>query len=105
LIKRYLFPLRRWWWLIAASTLVAAFLSFVYINRQPKVFQTHTTLMIGTTITNPNPSFNDFALGQQLAAAYANIANRQMIRDATMKALDMTRLPEYNAQAMPNTQL
>ena len=88
-----------------ASTLVAAFFSYLYILRQPNIYRTHTTLMIGTAISDPNPSSNEFALSQQLAAAYANIANRQMIRDATMNALALDGLPEYVARAVPNTQL
>src|SRR3990170_4105397 len=104
-LKKYTFPLRKWWWLVVASTLVAGILSSVYILRQPKIYQTHTTLMIGTTINDPNPTNNEFALGQQLADAYANIANRQMVRDATMKALGINQLPPYNAHALPNTQI
>jgi succinoglycan biosynthesis transport protein ExoP len=102
---RYFYPLRRWWWLVTVSTLVAAVLSFLYISHQPRIYQTHTTLMIGTTINDPNPTYNDFALGQQLAEAYANIANRQIIHDATLTALGLNQLPDYNAHALPNTQL
>src|SRR4030067_3122006 len=103
--KRYLFPLRRWWWLILASTLVAAVLSYLYLYQQPKIYQTHTTLMIGAAITNPNPSYNDFVLGQQLADAYANLNNLQLIREATMNALNIDQLPEYKARVEPSTQL
>lgn len=103
--KKYFFPVRKWWWLILASTLVAAVLSYIYVSRQPKMYQTHTTLMIGTTITNPNPNYYDFIMGQQLADAYADITNRQMIREATMKALNLSQLPEYIAKVEPSTQL
>jgi capsular exopolysaccharide synthesis family protein len=104
-LTKLIFPLRKWWWLVLASTLVAAIFSYLYVLRQPNFYQTHTTLMIGTTINDPNPTSNEFALGQQLTEAYANIANRQMVRDATLKALEMDQLPEYIARAVPNTQL
>jgi len=61
--------------------------------------------MIGTTINNPNPSGNELFLGQQLAAAYADLANREIILNATKNALGMNQLPEYIARALPNTQL
>jgi succinoglycan biosynthesis transport protein ExoP len=104
-LNKYIFPLRKWWWLLVGSTLIAAIFSSVSVLRQPTIYQARTTLMIGTTINNPNPSTNELSLGQQLASAYANLANRELVYDATKNALGMTRLPEYIASALPNTQL
>jgi len=104
-LNKYIFPLRKWWWLLVASTLIAAIFSFLSVLRLPTLYQAHTTLMIGTTINNPNPSNNELSLGQQLAAAYADLANREMILNATKNALGVNQLPEYTAQALPNTQL
>src|ERR671922_922828 len=104
-LNKYIFPLRKWWWLVVASTLIAAIFSSVSILRQPPIYQARTTLIIGTTINNPNPSSNELFLGQQLAAAYADLANREIVRNATKNALGMNQLPEYFARALPNTQL
>jgi capsular exopolysaccharide synthesis family protein len=103
--NKYIFPLRKWWWLVVASTLIAAIFSSLSILRQPTIYQARTTLMIGTTINDPNPSGNELSLGQQLAAAYADLANREIVYNATMNALGMDQLPEYIARALPNTQL
>jgi capsular exopolysaccharide synthesis family protein len=104
-LNKYIFPLRKWWWLVVASTLIAAIFSSLSVLRQPTIYQASTTLMIGTTINNPNPSSNELFLGQQLAAAYADLANREIVRDAAMNALGLSRMPEYLAQALPETQL
>jgi capsular polysaccharide biosynthesis protein len=104
-LKKYIFPLRKWWWLVVASTLIAAIFSLLSNLRQPTIYQARTTLMIGTTINNPNPSSNELFLGQQLAATYADLANREIVRNATMNALGMKGLPDYIARALPNTQL
>ncbi len=104
-LNKYIFPLRKWWWLVVASTLIAAIFSSLSILRQPAIYQARTTLMIGTTINNPNPSSNELLLGQQLAAAYADLANREIVRNATKNTLGMNQLPEYIARALPNTQL
>ena len=104
-LNKYIFPLRKWWWLVAASTLIAAIFSSLSVLRQPTIYQARTTLMIGTTINNPNPSSNQLLLGQQLAATYADLANREIVRNATKNALGMNQLPEYIARALPNTQL
>jgi succinoglycan biosynthesis transport protein ExoP len=104
-LNKYIFPLRKWWWLLVASTLIAAIFSSLSVLRQPTIYQARTTLMIGTTINDPNPSNNEFVSGQQLASAYADLANREIVRNATMKALNINQLPEYVARALPNTQL
>jgi succinoglycan biosynthesis transport protein ExoP len=104
-LSKYIFPLRKWWWLLVASTLIAAIFSFLSNLRQPTIYQARTTLMIGMTINNPNPSSNELLLGQQLAAAYADLANREIVFNATKNALGMDHLPEYIARALPNTQL
>jgi len=90
---------------MVASTLIASIFSSLSILFQPTVYQSHATLMIGMTINNPNPSSNELSLGQQLAAAYADLANREIVRNATKNALGMNQLPEYIARALPNTQL
>ena len=104
-LNKYIFPLRKWWWLLVASTLIAVMFSSLSVLRQPTIYQSRTTLMIGTTINNPNPSSNELMLGQQLAAAYADLANRELVRNATKDALKVNELPEYIARALPNTQL
>ena len=104
-LNRYIFPLRKWWWLVVASTLIAAIFSTLSMLRQPTIYQARTTLMIGMTISNPNPSNSELSLGQQLAAAYADLANREIVYNATKNALGVDQLPEYIARAIPNTQL
>lgn len=103
-LKKYILPLSRWWWLIAATTLVAAAASFLATLRQPPIYQAITTLMIGRAIMDPNPTSNEFYLSQQLASNYAEIANREPVRNATMQALDLKWLPNYLARAVPEGQ-
>ena len=104
-LKDYLIPLRKWWWLIVAATLVAAASSFMVTRQQSPIYRTHTTVMIGSAIENPNPNGTEFWLTQQLASTYADIVNREPIRNATMAALGLTWLPGYSARVVPNTQL
>lgn len=104
-LKKYIYPLRRWWWLLVAATLVAAVSSFIVTLGQPKVYQATTTIMIGRTIADPNPTASEVYLSQQLAGTYADIANRDVVRNATMTALKLDWLPSYRAQALPNSQL
>jgi capsular exopolysaccharide synthesis family protein len=98
-------PLKRWWWLVVAATLLAALSSCLYVRQQPAVYGASTTLMIGRVFEDPNPTGNELALGQQLAATYADLAQRQLVREKTMAALGLSSLPEYSAQPLPNVQL
>ncbi len=102
--KRYVLPLRRWWWLLLAATLIAALSSFLATLRQPPIYQTLTTLMIGQVIADPNPTSGEFFLGVQLAENYAEIANREPVRIATKQALGLNWLPDYRATALPDGQ-
>jgi capsular exopolysaccharide synthesis family protein len=104
-LKTYFRPLRRWWWLLVASGLLAAISSFISVRQQPPLYVATTTLIIGRSFDNPNPTGNELALSQQLAETYADLAYRRPIREQTMAALGLTRLPEYNAHTLPNQQL
>ncbi len=104
-LKEYIAPLRKWWWLLVAATLVATVASYLATRQQPPIYQSRTTLMVGRAIENPNPSGNDLWLTQQLASTYADIARRSPIKEATMAALGLTWLPEYNVRPVANTQL
>ncbi len=104
-LKGYILPLRKWWWLIVAATLVATVSSYLATRQQSPIYQTRTTIIIGNTINNPNPNSYDYYQSVQLATTYADLVKRDNIRLATMTALGLTFLPEYNARSVPNTQL
>lgn len=104
-LKQYFNTIRKWWWLIAASTLVAMISSFIAVQQQPSIYKAKTTLMVGRSLADPNPTGNDVWLGQQLAQTYAEIAKRQPVQEATKQALGLTWLPQYTVSLVPNTQL
>jgi polysaccharide biosynthesis transport protein len=104
-LKTYFAPLRKWWWLILASTIIATVTSYLAVSQQPPIYRTHATLLIGSAINNPNPSGNEFWLSQQLAETYTNLAQRDVVRQAVMDSLGITWLPAYLARVVPNTQL
>jgi capsular exopolysaccharide synthesis family protein len=82
-IREYLEPLRKWWWLIVLSTVVAGTSSYLATRQTVPVYSSAATLMIGNPIENPNPSSNEFFLTEQLAKAYVDIAKRASVRNNT----------------------
>ncbi len=93
-LKEYLTPLLRWWWMLILSTLIAAGASFWATRQQPAQYTSSTTLVIGSSIENPNPSQNEIFLSSTLASTYVNLANRASIRDAVQQELGLNWLPD-----------
>lgn len=104
-LREYILPLRRWWWLILASVAVAAASSAIYTLTRPDLYQSRATVMVGAAIQDPNPDSMQFWLSQELAATYANLAQRQSVREGVMAELGMEWLPTYSVAAVPNSQL
>lgn len=93
-LKEYIMPLIRWWWLLLLSAMIAAGASFWATRQQPDQYTSSTTLVIGSTIDNPNPSQSDIYLSSTLASTYVNLANRASVRESVSRELGLSRLPE-----------
>lgn len=104
-LKPYIAPLLRWWWLILLAVALAAGSSWYVISQQPKVYTATSTLAVGRIIENPNPSATQINLGQQLAATYADIAERERVKDAVKETLGLNRLPQYRASLSSQNRL
>jgi polysaccharide biosynthesis transport protein len=102
--QSYLTPLLKWWWLILLSTVLAFATSLFAVWNLPLVYTSHTTLIIGKTISNPNPSTNDFWLNQQLASFYTDLSYRDPVVSAVKKAVGMNVLPGYTVKPLGNNQ-
>ncbi|MBK9926035.1 MAG: polysaccharide biosynthesis tyrosine autokinase [Anaerolineales bacterium] len=104
-INSYIRPLIRWWRLVVVVTMLAVISSAVSTLFQPALYESRTTLVIGTTILDPNPDSGQIYIAQQLAGIYADMARREPIQQATMNALGITWLPQYQSKVVPNTQM
>jgi polysaccharide biosynthesis transport protein len=104
-LKDIIGPLLKWWWLLVLATVIAGVSSYFATRDLPPIYQARTTLMVGGTINELNPSGNEVRISVQLAEYYATLAHREPIRSNTMAALGLTRLPEYNARQLPNNQM
>ncbi|NLE57102.1 MAG: hypothetical protein GX616_01985, partial [Planctomycetes bacterium] len=104
-LKEYIIPLKKWWWLIVAATLIATVSSYMFARRQPYNYQASTTLLVGTAAHDLNPTGNEFYLAQQLATTYVEIVQRESVRNNTLAALSLPKLPPFSVRMIPNTQL
>ncbi len=104
-LKSIFAPLWKWRWIILAAGLIAGVISFAISLQQAPEYLSKTTLILGQSINNPNPSSSQFFLEQQLAAIYADMGTREPVRKGTMDALGLSWLPPYTVRALPETQL
>jgi capsular exopolysaccharide synthesis family protein len=104
-INTYIRPLIRWWRLIAIVTVVAMVASTISVMLQTNYYVTKTTLVVGTSFLDPNPDSNKIYIAQQLAGIYADRVLREPIQVATMNALGINWLPQYQSRVVPNTQM
>jgi polysaccharide biosynthesis transport protein len=104
-LREFILPLRKWWWLIVLATLLGGVSGYMAMSRQPPIYRTRATMMVGNAIDNPNPNGYEFYMTQQLANTYADIAKRDNLREAVKQALGLSWLPDYTARVVPETQL
>jgi len=89
---------------------VAAAGSYVTSSRQPRIYQTSATLMVGQVFQETNPSGQDFYTLELLAESYSQIAVRQPILQATVDSLGLEMGWQdlkwrVSAAPLPRTQL
>lgn len=89
-LKQYVAVIWKWLWLIILATGVAAGSSYLASRSAVRVYQTSTTLMVGQTISNPNPATVDLYTSQQLARTYAEMASRQPVLQAVVESLKLS---------------
>ncbi len=89
-LRQYLNILAKWWWLLALSAVIAAVSAFFATRAIPKTYVSHTTLMVGQTLQNPNANQSDLYTGQALAQSYSDLVTREPVLQATLKALGLS---------------
>lgn len=105
ILREYIRPLLAWWWLILITAIIAAASAYFYLRDQPLVYRSSTTVMVGESLEDPNPNSAELGLTKQLAQAYAEIAVRAPLRQATMAALGLSSMPEYTVTAREDSSL
>lgn len=104
-LQTYLAPIRKWWWMVLAAAVVGLLASAVILRQRPPTYQARAALMIGRTVFDPNPTSAQLGLGERLADTYAALARRDPVQNATMAALGLNELPEYETRPIPEAQL
>jgi capsular exopolysaccharide synthesis family protein len=71
--RRQLTVLRRWLWLLIASTLLAGGSAYLVSSALPKMYESTATLLVGQTLSTSNPDVNQLLASQRLSQTYADL--------------------------------
>ena len=109
-LKQYIAALSKWWWLIATSVVVAAIVSYLATQAQPRQYWAGTTIMVGDPFRDRRANTGDIQISQVLAQSYADIATREPVLRSTLNALNLpwdtgTLRDKVTARVVAGTQL
>jgi len=62
---------RRWWWFVAAVLVMSTAAGYWINSQRPEMFEAETRLLVGSSISSPNPSLDDIRAATQLLETYA----------------------------------
>lgn len=101
---------RRWGWLLVISIVVPALVANYLASGQPDFYQAKATLMVGTGLQNPDPDPWQLTTANNLANAYARLAQEGPIVNAVIAQLGLDRSPsdlaaQISTRVYPEAQL
>jgi succinoglycan biosynthesis transport protein ExoP len=97
-IRKYLRLVKRWWWLLIVGAVIPMALSYYFVSQQPDLYQAKATIMVGTSLLNPDPDLLQMNLSSTLAAAYAELVRQGPFTEAVIERLGLERTPEQLAE-------
>lgn len=107
-LKDYWAIAKKWWWLAVACVLISSVSSYIGTLNMPRIYQATTTVMVGQTLQQANPSNNDIWISQQLAQTYSEMVKRRPVLEGAAMALGLQFVPapdSISTRQVPSTQL
>ena len=81
--------LRKRWPIVLALPILMGILGYLYSARQTPIYESTSSIMVGTAIQSSDLSRTDIQTSQQLALTYADIARREPVLQSTIDALQL----------------
>jgi non-specific protein-tyrosine kinase len=83
--------------LLLAIIVLTAVAAYFISGSQAKVYQSHTTLLVGQSLTAANPDYNQLLVSQQLSSTYATVATTRPLLAKVIARLGLSETPEQLA--------
>jgi capsular exopolysaccharide synthesis family protein len=81
--------LRHRWWLLVLAVAIAAVPTYLVSRSLPKVYEAHTTLLVGLGLPGTSPDYQQLLASQQLSQTYSRIATTGPVLEAVKAALGL----------------
>lgn len=99
-LKRYLYLLLRWYWLIVGAVLLAGGVAYVLANNQPRVYQASSRLLIDEAPGSSGNEYSQLLLEQRLATTYVELIQLNPVLEETVRRLDLPYGPDVLASRL-----
>jgi succinoglycan biosynthesis transport protein ExoP len=92
-VRRLIAIGRTWFPVLVVSLVLAAVAAFGISMAQAKVYEAKATLIVGQSLTSPNPDYTQLLASQQLASTYASVATHRPHLEAVIAKLGLATTP------------
>lgn len=99
-VRGWLLFLRDWFLVLLIGTVLAGGAAFAVSSVLPKTYEARTTLLVGQSITSPNPDYSQLLASQVIAQTYAEVATARPNLESVITAIGLEMTPEELAEAV-----
>lgn len=93
MIRSYYDVLRRWFWLLALTTLIAGAGSYALSSREPVRYTARAKLLVGPAVDSLDPEVNDLRAAAQLMEIYAVLPTMRPFLETVIADLGLDSSP------------
>jgi non-specific protein-tyrosine kinase len=102
-LRSQLAVLRQHLALILVGTILAALVAFLLSSILPRTYEGQATLLVGQSLSNINPDFNQLQVSQQLSQTYADVATTRPLLQKVIDQLGLDTTPDELAARVTAT--
>ncbi len=81
--------LRHRWWLLVLALAVGAVPTYLISRSLPRVYEAHTTLLVGLGLPGTSPDYQQLLASQQLSQTYSSLATTSPVLEAVNSSLGL----------------
>jgi capsular polysaccharide biosynthesis protein len=99
-VRGWLLFIRDWLLVLLVGMALAAAAAFIISSLLPKTYQAETRLLVGQSLTGPNPDYTQLLASQVIAQTYAEVATARPSLERVISDLALDTTPEELAAAV-----